>query len=218
MAQICIESQQWITENITKPVDTWISQTQNVCSSWPWPFNWLCSLVVVIIRVVVYVVEAVARVVSAIICVIAVVLNFIGFIYNLILSIPGLGRIIKLALTAILEFFWRIFGIFGLADGLLSLAGARAEKKMSLKLIILKDENGKPVAAERDFEPMINEAATIFKTLCNIRLLYRGACIPDVNAPTNALDIIEDAGGTFAQDLGTRGSYYEFVSSTCAYD
>ena len=216
MAQVCIESQQWITENVSKPVDTWVSQAQTQCSSWPWPFNWLCTVVTFLIRVVVWIVEIVMRLVAVVICVIAVILNIWGLVLNLIFSIPGVGRVLKLLLTGGLEVLvWRLVGAI---EGLVSTAGARNAKKMSLKLIILKDENGVALTSEAQVLPHILKAQEIYKKRCNIDLSYRGYCIPDLNAPTAALDIDGDPGSIFANDLGVRGSYYELVSSTCAYD
>ncbi len=215
MAQICVESQTWISEKVTKPVDTWANQALTVCSSWPWPFNWLCSVVVFLVRIVTFIVDVIMRLVAAVICVVAVILNVLGLILNLILSIPIIGRLIKLVLTAVLEvLLWRVLGLI---DFFFSWAGVRNAKKMSLKLIILKDEHGNPVATEASIMPAIQAMQALFKNLCNIDVSYRGVCTPDTNAPSDALDI--DCGAAvFSEDLWTRGSYYEFVSSTCAFD
>jgi hypothetical protein len=216
MAQICIESQNWITENVSKPVDTWVTQAQTQCSSWPWPFNWLCTVVTFLIRVIVWIVEIVMRLVAVVICIIAFIVNLWGFVLNLIFSIPGIGRILKLVLNWALELFlWRPIGAI---EGLASVGGTRNAKKMSLKLIILKDENGVPLTTEERVLPHIRKAQKIYKERCNVDLAYRGACVPDLNAPTAALDIDGDPGSIVSNDLGTRGSYYEFVSSTCAFD
>lgn len=80
MAVECVEVQEWIEEEISKPVDQWVEKTEQKCKKRPWydPRRWLCWLVTTLVKVVFWVVVKVGKWVVRTVCkVIGAVLGFI---------------------------------------------------------------------------------------------------------------------------------------------
>mgnify|MGYP003390012146 FL=1 len=79
MPQICNVVTTWATENISKPVENWISQQQTQCSKWPWPLNWICKAVMVLVKVIVWITKTVTTIVSTVVC--TVVTLVVGIVF-----------------------------------------------------------------------------------------------------------------------------------------
>ena len=220
MARVCREVRTAVEEQIEQPVETFVNQLQQVCveqdCNW-WCLccnKWLCWLAWVVVRVVTFVLITVTKWVSYIICeVVGFVLDALAFVVNLVLSIPILGGILRTIINWGEEIFWRSVG---LPDFLLTLAGIQLPKKMYVKVIILNN-NGTAVTDEATVLPFIQAAQAVYHDECNINLIYTGTCVPKLNTPSEAMVISCDAGGFFA-DWWIAGSYYEFVSATCAFE
>ena len=89
--QACREYRQMVRREVSRPMEQWVAQAQQVCSSWPWPFNWFCSIVVSVIRIVVWVIEVIVEWVISIICevlavVVQVVLRIISIVVEFVVS------------------------------------------------------------------------------------------------------------------------------------
>jgi len=85
--QACHEYRQMVRREVSRPMEQWVSQAQQVCSSWPWPFNWLCTMVVTVIRIVVWVIEIIVEWVVSIVCeVVAVVVQIVLRIISIIVE------------------------------------------------------------------------------------------------------------------------------------
>jgi hypothetical protein len=220
MARVCREIDQWITEQVERPIESWVERTERQCREQPcnwWCLccnKWFCFLVTLLVRIVTWVVVTVTRLVTTVVCeIVNLVLDVVALVVNLILSIPGLGGLLRTIINWITEIIWRLVGI---PDFLLSLVGVQLPKKMYMKLVILNN-NGSPLTTEATAIPFIQEAQRIFRQECNINLIYTGACIPKLSTPQEALTISCDAGGFFA-DWGVAGAYYELVSADCAFE
>lgn len=218
--RICREIQTWITENISRPVESWVNQEERRCREEPCNWwcaccnKWFCWIVVIAVKVITWIVETITRLVTEVVCtVIGLILDLGAFIFNLILSIPIIGGIIRTVLNWLTEIFWRIVG---LPDFLLSLAGVRLRKKMYVKLIIL-NTNGRANSDEATAIVGIRTAQQIFDSQCNINLIYTGVCIPQLATPDMANDVECGAGGFFSDWL-IGGSYYELVTADCAFE
>ena len=101
----------------------------------------------------------------------------------------------------------RIVGIPELAG---SLAGSRRPKKLRVRVAILRDENGKPVATPEDVEPSLAEAKRVLREAAAIELL--AAAEPLVRtiaepAPAAALDS-PCAEGSYRADFGRGGAFF----------
>ena len=101
----------------------------------------------------------------------------------------------------------RIVGIPELAG---SLAGSRRPKKLRMRVAILRDENGKPVATPEDVEPSLAEAKRVLREATAIELL--AAAEPLVRtiaepAPAAALDS-PCAEGSYRADFGRGGAFF----------
>jgi hypothetical protein len=66
--QACREYRQGVRREVSRPMEQFVSMAQQVCNSWPWPLNWLCSVVVTVVRVVVWIVEVIVEWVVSIVC------------------------------------------------------------------------------------------------------------------------------------------------------
>lgn len=80
MAIECIEQQEWIEEEVYKPVDQWVEKTEEKCKKRHWydPRRWLCYLVTTLVKVVVWVAVKVGKWVVRTVCkVVGSVLAFI---------------------------------------------------------------------------------------------------------------------------------------------
>jgi len=80
MAIECIETQEWIEEEISKPVDEWVEKTEKKCKKRPWwhPLRWLCWLVTTLVKVIVWVVVKVGKWVVRTVCkVVGTIIDFI---------------------------------------------------------------------------------------------------------------------------------------------
>lgn len=218
--RVCREVNRWITENVERPVENWVQQTERQCVAQPcnwWCLccnKWFCFLVTLLVRVITWVLVTITRLVTVVVCeIVEFVLDVGAFLVNLVLSIPVIGGILRTVLNWLTEIVWRLAG---LPDFLLSLAGIQIPKKMYVKLIILNN-NGVPLTTEATVMPFITQAQNIFRTECNVNMIYTGVCVPQLNTPQEALTMSCDAGGFFA-DWWIAGSYYELVSSDCAFE
>ena len=87
----CREYRQTVRREVSRPMEQWVSQAQQTCNSWPWPFNWFCTIVVTVIRIVVWVVEVIVEWVVAIVCellavVVQIVLRIISMVVEFVVS------------------------------------------------------------------------------------------------------------------------------------
>lgn len=81
MAIECVEQQEWIEEEISKPVDEWVEKTEEKCKKRHWydPRRWLCWLVTTLVKVVVWVIVKVGKWVVRTVCkIVGAVVNFIS--------------------------------------------------------------------------------------------------------------------------------------------
>lgn len=81
MATECIETQEWIEEEVTKPVEEWVERREEKCKNWPWPLNWACKIVTTLVKIVTWVVEKVGKWVVRTVC--KIVGAAIGFVRDL---------------------------------------------------------------------------------------------------------------------------------------
>ena len=220
MGRVCREVHEWIEEEIEQPIEEWEERQEERCREEP--CNWwmlclnklFCWFVTVLVKVVRWVVVTVGKWVVRIVCeIVSLVLDIIAFVFGLILSIPIIGGIIRTIINWVMEIFWRIVGVF---DFILSLLGARIRKKMYFGLII-PTHDGVPIAAEADLQPQIDAAIEHMDRLCNINLIYTGACESVVNAPSNPFTYPCNAAGFFS-DWWIPGSFFEFASNICKFE
>jgi hypothetical protein len=119
MAIECVETQEWIEEEVTKPVEEWVEKSEKKCKNWPWPLNWACKVVTTLVKVVTWVVEKVGKWVVRTVC------KFVSALVDMVRNVlTGLWDVI----AGIVTLDWRrildgLLGILvGLVDGILRLA------------------------------------------------------------------------------------------------
>lgn len=125
MATECIEVQEWIEEEIYRPVDEWVEKTENKCkkrSRWN-PLRWLCQLVTKLVQIVVWVVTKALKLLVRTVCKIvgALVSAFLG-------SLGGLWDVIVGGFTLDLSRFF---------DGFITIFGSGLDAALNLLRISL---------------------------------------------------------------------------------
>jgi hypothetical protein len=101
----------------------------------------------------------------------------------------------------------RLVGIPELAG---SLAGSRRPKRLRVRVAILRDEQGRPVATPAEVEPSFAEAGRILRERLAIELLPAGSPLVTTlaaPAPTAALDS-PCARGSWQADFGPGGDFF----------
>jgi hypothetical protein len=100
--------------------------------------------------------------------------------------------------------------VLGLPDLALTLAGSRRRKKLRLRVVILRDENGKPVATPADVEPAIAEASRVLASRLSIEIVSAAEPLVttlEARAPQTALDS-PCAEGSWRADFGPGGAFF----------
>jgi len=219
MARVCSEIQEWVEEQVERPIEEWVNRQEERCRDEP--CNWwllclnklFCWLVWVTVRVVTWVVVTVGKWVTRVVCeIITFVLDVIGFIVNLILSIPIIGGIIRTILNWVTEIIWRLVGLI---DFFISLAGGRARKKMYFGVVV-PSVDGTAIANDVDIMTQVNATIAFYDTTCNINMIFTGICHTDIAPPDGGLTVACDAEGFF-NDWWLPGSYFEFAAATCKF-
>jgi hypothetical protein len=109
----------------------------------------------------------------------------LGYIFHLVLSIPIVGRLLHWAWNIILTLVYLVFSVI---DFVLTLFGLMLPKRMSLLVIIQRDEQGNPVATVQEVLPFIQEAQGTFKSQVNVNLVPADA----LNTTDNPFIFLED--------------------------
>lgn len=123
-------------------------------------------------------------------------------------SVPYAGRLLKWGWALLLTAVWALVRI---PETLLWLAGVRWEKRLRVRVVFLRDEEGQPLATPADFVTEMEAAAQVLRNAASIRIEYGDPRVTVVDRPA-ASSILEPgcgALGSLTDDLGGRGSAYE---------
>lgn len=91
-----------------------------------------------------------------------------------------------------------------------TLAGSRRPRLLRVRVLILRDERGNPVAAPGDVEPALAESRRVLREQAAVELvpaLEPVVATLDVPAPSTALDS-PCADGSWRADFGTGGAFF----------
>ena len=121
MAIECVETQEWIEEEISKPIEEWVEKTEEKCKKRPWwhPLRWLCWLVTTLVKVIRWIVVKVGKWVVRTVCkIVAAVLGFIRDFFT------GLWNVI----AGIFTLDWRriLDGLIQIGTGFIDLVATLA--------------------------------------------------------------------------------------------
>lgn len=201
----------------------WEDQGQMQCSGWAerccdWPpCSWFCDVVTLICFSWVWVEKTVCLAWSAVVAVacivyetLGVLLAPLGVLIGWLLSIPIVGRLLRLLLNLAHSIFGR--WVMNLPDLVIGLFGARPLKIVRLCVIILRDENGNPFASEAEVQAEIDLARQIWRNEANIEIFAEGIHTVDRPAPWWALDVFCDF-PAFLEDIVGRGMYFESTAA-----
>jgi hypothetical protein len=131
--------------------------------------------------------------------------------FTLLFAVPYAGRALKWLWSLLLTGIWGLVALPGVA---LWLAGVRWEKKLPVRVIVLRDETGQPVVAPEELEPHLEGARELFLSAVGVRLLFGDPAVEVAKRPSRA-SVLEPGCHTvwsFVEDLGRRGSAYELVA------
>lgn len=211
---------QWANESYDQCTE-YADQGYNSCADWDsrcctwWPCSWACKLITWVCVAWTWVSNVVCvawTTITTLVCVlwevVQIILVPIGLLIELILAIPIIGRLIDQILNIVTEIIWRLAG---LVDAILSAVGFTPLKKMRVCIIILRDENGRPVTTEAALQADITAAQTIFRDEANIEMVVEDVHITDGSAPDHALDVGCN-GDAWLQDLWLPGSYFQLTA------
>lgn len=83
----CEEVKQRIEEHVQQPVEQWVSRQEEQCRDWPWPLDWFCKIVMIVVKIVVWVVVTVVKWVWKVVCDIVTIV--VGIVVSLVLRVIG---------------------------------------------------------------------------------------------------------------------------------
>jgi hypothetical protein len=97
----------------------------------------------------------------------------------------------------------------GLLEIAARLAGLRPYKRLRLRVVILRDENGAPLCTESDVLPSIDVAREVFSRQAHVSVLPLSPAVLTVSdpAPQAALDVHCDD-GAWQEDFDTAGAFF----------
>ena len=101
--------------------------------------------------------------------------------------------------------------VLGFPELVASLAGWRRPKKLRLRVVVLRDEEGRPVVEEGDVRDALEEAQRVLRTTAGVSVIPlsgRFVDIGDVPAPRTALDSPCTDSGLWRTDLSAAGRYF----------
>lgn len=114
-------------------------------------------------------------------------------------------------------FFWQVFNLIKetlnrlikLPDLFLALIGIRPNKKLRLRIVILRDERGLPVAGNEAVTPVYDEVRRLLAQQARVLVEPAGWQVVTAPhaAPKAALDV-HCADGAWQDDLGQAGAFY----------
>lgn len=210
--RVCHTKTETIVEEVSRPVTRLVEQVSKVCRSMPWPLSLLCDWVTKLVEVVEWVVETVTRIIVTVVCtvidLVELVLDLATSLIHAILSIPGLGGILRWIINGV---GWVLGQLAGLGEGLAGLAGFLPTKHLELWVVIQRNRDGALLTQEAA-APVIAEAERIFSARAKVSVHSHVLTMGEV-APEYALRVSADA-GLFADDLGKVGSYFQDLITT----
>lgn len=112
--ETCEQVKQWVKEEVWDKVEEFISRVEEFCEDLPWPLDWACDVVTIVVRVVTYVPRTIWHLIINTVC--KIWLKVIGSFIELVLrTISWFISFLVCVFTEPLEAleslldFWRIF-------------------------------------------------------------------------------------------------------------
>ena len=214
----------------------WIWVANVVCVAWTWVSNVVCvawtyatAMVCVLWDVATTILGVLVDVLEA---AIGWVASAIAFLFELILSMPFLGRPLRWLVNILTTAFW---GFVGLTDSAAYMVGIRPQKKLRVCTIVLRDERGTPLAPVANVVAALNDAIDIWLKEANVQILNSAAGqfssglasrgrradeswvrVDDQRSTAAMLDLGCDAAGR-REDLSVKGTLLQFQSMTTCF-
>src|SRR5713101_5375459 len=96
MAMVCTQVTEWISTNVSKPVEDWEQSTEKKCKKRHWydPRGWFCWLVRVLVLVIRWIIVTVVTAVITILC--HLVVDLLSILWD---ALKFLGNLLKALFT-----------------------------------------------------------------------------------------------------------------------
>ncbi len=101
--------------------------------------------------------------------------------------------------------------IVGAPDFVATLAGARREKKLRLRIVVVRDGDGRPVASVKEVEAALGESLRVLEREAQTRVVPADGslvALMEGPAPPEALDAPCSTNGLWRTDLGLGGRWF----------
>ncbi len=205
------------------------------CDAWVWVSNVVCVLWTWITTVVCVAWDVVTTILNAILVtlesIIGWVISALAFIIELIEMIPVLGTLVRWVLNFIT---FLIATVLSIIDAVLGFLGIRPEKILRVCTVILRDEDGNPVATKEFARAMLQLAVDVYKRDANVRIVPLGpfkystgflaaeqvndnwVIIDEANSDSTILEVPCNADGT-AAEWWLGGSAFQWKASTLCF-
>jgi hypothetical protein len=206
--EVCRSIQERVTSQVEETVERWENQIQQICEDLPWPLDWFCHAVTVLVKVVDTIIVAVVSVVTRVVCEsVGYALNAVGGALNAVLHIPLVGGIVRFVVGASSWFASAVTGAIDFGAGLL---GIRPTKQLTLDVIVLRDEEGVPLVDTAALSVAIATATQTWRERAHIAMKAN-----TFTAPTPALHValtVDSNAGLFAEDATMAGNYFQALA------
>ena len=101
--------------------------------------------------------------------------------------------------------------VLGLPDFVATLAGGARRKKLRLRIVVLRDAEGRPVATDADLDDALEETRRVLEREAQTELVAAEGLLVatlDGAAPPEALDAPCSTNGLWRADLGSAGRFF----------
>ena len=221
--EICVESAEVAFDECTE----WADQGYRSCDEWQrnccdwWPCNWFCEIVTWFCNAWVWVSNFVCvawKSVTLLVCLVWTVVEFVlaplGVLIELIKSIPVIGRLIDLILNIVTTIVWRLVK---LPDLFMSLAGMETGLTVRLCVLVVRFNGSYPLIGGSEItriniENAFATAQTTWRDAATIHLALDHLTFIQEDAPQEAA-IVGCGDDIFPENMGTAGSYYQFMAA-----
>lgn len=227
--KICVESAETSYDQCSEYADRGYEECDNwrsECCDW-WPCSWFCEIVswfctswIWISNVVCVLWETITLVVCLVWATIEIIVAPLSAIIELIKSIPIIGRAIDLILNIVMTIIWRLVR---LPEALASFTNTEATLTVRLCAMVLRRNNAFPASpvdpsreiSREDIEAMAQTADQVWLGAANIHVALSRVEFLSDDAPQEAsTPNCGTGGGSFADQFGIAGSYFQFAAAT----
>lgn len=212
--QICHDVTEKIVTTVKTTIHHVVTTMEKICSWLPWPLDELCHLVT---KVVEWLEDIITTVVSTVLHTICTVVDVIESAVKAIPLVGAVVRFIDGVVGALTKFAgWVLSVVAGVIDLLGGIIGIRPLKRMNLEVVILRDEENRPLITPANLAAAIAANEQTLRNRANIKITSSIQTAPGP-APHVALTVDSNT-GLFGEDLTVTGDYFRSLIADLAVE